>query len=316
MDGEGGITLAPSILDRAGASRAMLTPMQIFVGVEGGAADARAAAIEDGADPADRNDYLDEPRVESFRGPLEDAVSPYLVVQVQDREEFGSVATASIDGLLGIVYALLGLAVVISILGIVNTLALSIIERRQEIGMLRAVGMQRADIRRMVRLISPISISARSSARSCQPGLGFADGACRQGVGTIVVPWTLIGTMLLGAAIVGILAAAWPARRAAQTLRWRRSRTSSPRYGGRLPETGAVPPVRAHNGVVAVATAPFSTSTRGHGPGIESQCPPPKAPSPPPIRHVGRGARRGAPAPGRLSGWRAGRWPRTSCAWR
>ena len=220
LDGEGGITLSPSILDRAGASRAMLTPMQIFVGVEGGAADARAAAIEDGADPADRNDYLDEPRVESFRGPLEDAVSPYLVVQVQDREEFGSVATASIDGLLGIVYALLGLAVVISILGIVNTLALSIIERRQEIGMLRAVGMQRADIRRMVRLESvQISIFGAVVGALLGLGLGWAllTVLADEGIGTIVVPWTLIGTMLLGAAIVGILAAAWPARRAAQT---------------------------------------------------------------------------------------------------
>lgn len=220
LDGEGGITLSPSILDRAGASRAMLTPMQIFVGVEGGAADARAAAIEDGADPADRNDYLDEPRVESFRGPLEDAVSPYLVVQVQDREEFGSVATASIDGLLGIVYALLGLAVVISILGIVNTLALSIIERRQEIGMLRAVGMQRADIRRMVRLESvQISIFGAVVGALLGLGLGWALLAvlADEGIGTIVVPWGLIGTMLLGAAIVGVLAAVWPARRAAQT---------------------------------------------------------------------------------------------------
>ena len=220
LDGEGGITLSPSILDRAGASRAMLTPMQIFVGVEGGAADARAAAIEDGADPADRNDYLDEPRVESFRGPLEDAVSPYLVVQVQDREEFGSVATASIDGLLGIVYALLGLAVVISILGIVNTLALSIIERRQEIGMLRAVGMQRADIRRMVRLESvQISIFGAVVGALLGLGLGWAllTVLADEGIGTIVVPWDLIGTMLLGAAIVGVLAAVWPARRAAQT---------------------------------------------------------------------------------------------------
>lgn len=220
LDGEGGITLSPSILDRAGASRTMLTPMQIFVGVEGGAADARAAAIEDGADPADRNDYLDEPRVESFRGPLEDAVSPYLVVQVQDREEFGSVATASIDGLLGIVYALLGLAVVISILGIVNTLALSIIERRQEIGMLRAVGMQRADIRRMVRLESvQISIFGAFVGALLGLGLGWAllTVLADEGIGTIVVPWGLIGTMLLGAAIVGVLAAVWPARRAAQT---------------------------------------------------------------------------------------------------
>ena len=220
MDGEGGITLSPSILDRAGATRAMLTPMQVFVGVDGGAADARAAALADGASPGDRNDYIDEDAVEAVRGPLEDAVAPYLVVQVQDREQFGSVATSSIDALLGIVYALLGLAVVISILGIINTLALSIIERRQEIGMLRAVGMQRRDIRRMVRLESvQISIFGAVVGALLGLGLGWAllTVLADEGIGTIVVPWTLIGTMLLGAAIVGILAAAWPARRAAQT---------------------------------------------------------------------------------------------------
>ncbi len=220
MDGEGGITLSPSILDRAGASRSMLTPMQIFVGVKGGAADARAAAIADGADPADRNNYIDEGAVESIRGPLEDAVAPYLVVQVQDREEFGNVATTSIDALLGIVYALLGLAVVISILGIINTLALSIIERRQEIGMLRAVGKQRKDIRRMVRLESvQISIFGAVVGALLGLGLGWAllTVLADEGIGTIVVPWGLIGTMLVGAAVVGVLAAVWPAKRAAQT---------------------------------------------------------------------------------------------------
>src|SRR5699024_4115959 len=162
-----------------------------------------------------RNDYIDTESVEAIRAPLEEAVAPYLVVQVQDREEFGSVATASIDGLLGIVYALLGLAVVISILGIVNTLALSIIERRQEIGMLRAVGMQRTDIRRMVRLES-VQISVFGAVVGALLGLGLGWALLTvladEGIGTIVVPWGLIGTMLLGAAIVGVLAAVWPAR--------------------------------------------------------------------------------------------------------
>ena len=219
-DNDAGITLSPSILDRAGASRAMLTPMQVFIGVESGAADARAAAIADGAAPEDRNDYIDAESVEAIRAPLEEAVAPYLVVQVQDREEFGSVATSSVDALLGIVYALLGLSVVISILGIINTLALSIIERRQEIGMLRAVGMQRGDIRRMVRLES-VQISVFGAVVGALLGLGLGWALLTvladEGIGTIVVPWGLIATMLIGSGIVGVLAALWPARRAAQT---------------------------------------------------------------------------------------------------
>lgn len=219
-DADGGIILSPSILERAGASRAMLTPMQMFVSVEGGAADARAAAIADGADPADRGDYIDRDAVESVRGPLEDAVAPYLIVQVQDREQYASIATTSIDAMLGIVYALLGLAVVISILGIINTLALSIIERRQEIGMLRAIGLQRGGIRRMIRLES-IQISVFGAVLGALLGLGLGWALLTvlsdEGVGTIVVPWTLIAVMLAGSAIVGVLAALLPARRAANT---------------------------------------------------------------------------------------------------
>ena len=86
--------------------------------------------------------------------------------------------------------------------------------------MLRAVGMQRADIRRMVRLESvQISIFGAVVGALLGLGLGWAllTVLADEGIGTIVVPWGLIGTMLLGAAIVGVLAAVWPARRAAQT---------------------------------------------------------------------------------------------------
>ncbi|WP_295626461.1 ABC transporter permease [uncultured Corynebacterium sp.] len=215
----GTLTLSPSILDRAGASRAILSPMQVFVGVDGGAGDATRAATEAG-NPDDRADYIDEESVSSARAPIEEAVAGFLVVQVLDREEFGSIASGSIDIMLGIVYALLGLAVVISILGIVNTLALSIIERRQEIGMLRAVGMQRSDIRSMVRLESvQIAIFGAVIGAALGLGLGWSllTVLADEGLGGVVVPWTLIASMLVGAAVVGVLAAAWPARKAAKT---------------------------------------------------------------------------------------------------
>lgn len=216
---EGGITMSPSILERVGAPRSMITPMQIFVGVEGGAGDARAQAIAAG-DPDGRDSRIDTDRVESMRAPIEEAVAGYLVVQVLDREEFGSIAAASIDVMLGIVYALLGLAVVISILGIVNTLALSIIERRQEIGMLRAVGMQRRDIRTMVRLES-VQIAIFGAVIGAALGLGLGAALLTvladEGLSNLVIPWTLIVTMLLGSGVIGVLAAAWPAHKAAKT---------------------------------------------------------------------------------------------------
>ena len=71
----------------------------------------------------------------TLRTALEDATNPYLVVKVQNREEFKGDRAKLINQLLGILYGLLALAIVIAILGIINTLALSVVERRREIGM-------------------------------------------------------------------------------------------------------------------------------------------------------------------------------------
>ena len=73
---------------------------------------------------------------------------------MQNRDEFKGSLAAQVNGLLGLLYGLLGLAIVIAMLGIVNTLALSVVERRREIGMLRAVGMQRKQVRRTIYLES------------------------------------------------------------------------------------------------------------------------------------------------------------------
>src|SRR5699024_6077686 len=77
---------------------------------------------------------------EDVRAALSAAISPYLAVQVQNRTEFQGEQAAQIDQMLAVLYGLLALAVVIAVLGIVNTLALSVVERRREIGMLRAIG--------------------------------------------------------------------------------------------------------------------------------------------------------------------------------
>ena len=162
----------------------------------------------------------DSGSMDEMKQKLSDAVADYLVVQVMTAKEFAGLANASIDVMLGIVYALLALAVIISILGIINTVALSVVERRQEIGMLRAVGLQRSGIRRMIRLES-VEISIFGAVVGIVLGLFLGWSLLTvlkdEGLNTIAVPWLQIVLMLLGSALVGIIAALGPGQKAAKT---------------------------------------------------------------------------------------------------
>ncbi|MGW5076098.1 ABC transporter permease [Rhodococcus sp. NPDC004095] len=156
----------------------------------------------------------------AMRGEIEKATDPYLVVQVKDRDQFKGEQGQQIDTLLAVLYGLLALAVVIAILGIVNTLALSVVERRREIGMQRAVGMQRPQVRRTI-YIESVLIAVFGAAVGVLLGLVFGWGFVRtladEGLGTVAVPWGQVIAMLVGSGIVGVLAALWPASRAART---------------------------------------------------------------------------------------------------
>lgn len=160
---------------------------------------------------------LDEAQV---RSNLEEAVAPYIVVQVMNGEEMAGQANMAINQMLNILYALLALAVVIAVLGIVNTLTLSVIERRQEIGMLRAVGTLRRQVRTMITLES-VQISVFGAIAGVLIGLGlgwaFITVLSGEGLDDPVIPWPLIGTVLGASVIVGLLAAVFPANRAAKT---------------------------------------------------------------------------------------------------
>ena len=151
---------------------------------------------------------------------LERATNPYYVVSVETRAGFKGKVAGQVDGLIGVVYGLLALAIVIAVLGIINTLALSVVERRREIGMLRAVGMQRAQVRRTIYLES-LLISVFGAVLGLGLGIGFGSLFTRslasQGLDRISVPWSQASLFLVLAAVVGVLAALWPGIRAART---------------------------------------------------------------------------------------------------
>ncbi len=154
-----------------------------------------------------------------LREGLTAAVKPYYVVSVLDKEEFTSSLSDQVNQMLVAFYALLGLSIVIAVLGIVNTLALSIMERTREIGLLRAVGLGRLQLSGTI-VIESVLIAVFGAVAGLAIGLGlaatlptiFAD----DGLSSLVVPWPSLVVMLLLAAVVGVLAALWPAIRASR----------------------------------------------------------------------------------------------------
>ena len=123
--------------------------------------------------------------------------------------------------MLGLFYALLMLAVVIALLGIANTLALSIFERTRELGLLRAVGMARSQVRSTIRWESiVIALFGTTLGLGIGTFFGWAivQAMADQGIDTLTVPTTSLLVIAAIAAVAGALAAVMPARRAASAL--------------------------------------------------------------------------------------------------
>jgi putative ABC transport system permease protein len=113
------------------------------------------------------------------RTALEAALAPYPQMELRDQAEFKELIQGQVGQLLNMVYGLLALAIIVAILGVVNTLALSVIERTREIGLLRAIGLSRPQLRRMIRLESVV-IALFGALLGL--GLGMAWGAAGQRV--------------------------------------------------------------------------------------------------------------------------------------
>ena len=153
------------------------------------------------------------------REAVEAVVVEYPQAQVLDQGELRQQAETGVNALLGLIFGLLGLAVVIALFGITNTLSLSVIERTRELGLLRAVGMSRSQVRSMVRWESVI-IALFGTLLGATVGIGFGWAVVRalaeDGLTSFAVPWGQIAIALVVAALAGVVAAIFPARRAAR----------------------------------------------------------------------------------------------------
>ncbi len=156
-------------------------------------------------------------------GKVRDQVSDLLAdnpdYNVADQSEYANQQASQVDTFVLMLYILSGLAIVIAVLGIVNTLALSIVERTREIGLLRAVGLARRQVRWMVTAESiVIAVFGALLGIGVGVGLGVAATEALKGMGlnTLALPWTAMGLFLGGAVVIGLVAAVLPAIRASR----------------------------------------------------------------------------------------------------
>jgi putative ABC transport system permease protein len=153
------------------------------------------------------------------RASIEKVMKRFPNGELQDRDEFKASQSAQINQFLNLVYALLLFAIFIALFGIANTLGLSIIERRHELGLLRAVGMTRRQLRSSVRWESVI-IALLGTLLGLVIGVVFAWAMVKaladQGIDKFSVAPAQLLLIVILAALFGVLAAAFPARRAAR----------------------------------------------------------------------------------------------------
>lgn len=153
------------------------------------------------------------------RSAVDQTLAEFPAVKLQDQTDIKEEIDASFNQLFGFIYALLALAVLVAFLGIVNTLSLSVFERTREVGLLRAVGTSRRQVRQML-FIESVLIAVFGALTGL--GVGMIYGVLLrkvlepQGIEVLAIPWTQVLAFLALGAVGGVLAAAWPASRAAR----------------------------------------------------------------------------------------------------
>ncbi|WP_327306376.1 FtsX-like permease family protein [Streptomyces sp. NBC_01298] len=148
---------------------------------------------------------------------VKSALAEYPQYQVLNQTDYKQALKDQVGQLLNVVYALLALAIIVAVLGVVNTLALSVVERTREIGLMRAIGLSRRQLRRMIRLESVV-IALFGALLGLGLGMGWGATAHQllalEGMKILEIPWPTILGVFAGSALVGLLAALVPAFRA------------------------------------------------------------------------------------------------------
>jgi ABC-type antimicrobial peptide transport system permease subunit len=149
---------------------------------------------------------------------LKHALAAFPDLTVRTRADWVISQGKSVNQILDLFYVLLALSVIVSLFGMVNTLVLAVFERTRELGMLRAIGMTRRQMRRMIRYESIVT-ALMGAALGMAVGIFLAFLITRalssQGI-VFAVPWMQLVYFVIAAIVVGVLAAIFPARRAAR----------------------------------------------------------------------------------------------------
>jgi putative ABC transport system permease protein len=187
---------------------AIVTSLDTFRRIGGGNTDSTLyVEVGDDVDPA------------AVQRRVSDALADQPTVEVRDQRAYVDQQRGPVDVLVGAVYLMLALAVLIAILGIVNTLALSVVERTREIGLLRVIGMERGQLARMIRVES-VAIALLGAVLGLlvgvSTGLVIQYVMADDGIGVLDVPVLQLLVAVLLSGLVGVLAALFPARRAAR----------------------------------------------------------------------------------------------------
>jgi len=220
-----GLKVGDSVKVRIAATEASYPVVGVFEGLPGISSPyltSLGAVGAAGVVPADNTAYVvRSPGADAsaVRAGIEAVIAELPTIGVTDQSEYAAEQRAPIDKKLMLIYALLGLAVLIAVLGIVNTLALSGVERTREVGLLRAVGLSRRQLRTMVRL-EAVVISLLGAllgvVLGTVSGIAIQRSQVEAGVVALSVPVLQLLSFVVLATLVGVFAAVWPARHAAR----------------------------------------------------------------------------------------------------